>query len=62
MYLLYLMVGLHLTMPPINWYTIGIMTNKGDIMKTLKQLGLLDTDFLTGMIPFVLALVIGVTS
>ena len=51
-----------MTMPPINWYTIGIMTNKGDIMKTLKQLGLLDTDFLTGMIPFVLALVIGVTS
>jgi hypothetical protein len=29
-------------------------------MKTLKSLGLLDADFLTGLAPFVFALVVGV--
>ena len=49
-------------MLPTFLYTIGIMTNIGDIMKTLKELGLLDADFLQGMSVFVFALVIGVVS
>lgn len=46
----------------IKGYTMYIMTNKGDIMKHLKKLGLLDADFLQGMSVFVFALVIGVVS
>jgi len=46
----------------IKGYTMYIMTNKGDIMKQLKKLGLLDVDFLQGLAPFMLALVIGVVS
>jgi len=46
----------------IKGYTMYIMTNQGDIMKQLKKLGLLDADFLQGLTPFVLALVIGVVS
>jgi len=46
----------------IKGYTMYIMTNKGDIMKHLKKLGLLDVDFLQGLAPFMLALVIGVVS
>ena len=46
----------------IKGYTMYIMTNQGDIMKTLRDLGLLDVDFLQGLTPFVLALVIGVVS
>lgn len=49
-------------MLPIKGYTMYIMTNIGDIMKTLRDLGLLDADFLQGLTPFVLALVIGVVS
>jgi hypothetical protein len=49
-----------LTMGRIKVYTMYIMRKQ--TMKTIKKLGLLDADFLTGLAPFALALVIGVIS
>jgi hypothetical protein len=49
-----------LTMPPPFLYTIGIMTNKGDIMiLKLKRLGLLDSDFVQPILGLGLLIVLG---
>jgi len=40
-------------------YTMYIMKKHGDIMKKIKNLGLLDTDFLQGMSLFLFALIVG---
>ena len=49
-----------LTTGRIKVYTMYIMRKQ--TMKTIKKLGLLDADFLTGLAPFAFALIIGVIS
>lgn len=49
-----------LTIPFTLLYTMYIMTNKGDIMKTLKKYGLLDKDFLQGISLFLLPILLKV--
>jgi len=44
----------------IKGYTMYIMRNQGDIMKTLKNNGLLDTDFLSGLSLFILPILLKV--
>lgn len=50
-----------MTMGADKWYTMYIMRQqRGDIMKTIKELGLLDADFLQGMTVFLLPVLLKV--
>ena len=52
-------LGKDLTVSLIKWYTMYIM-EKLIMMKTIKELGLLDADFLQGMTVFLLPVLLKV--